>query len=196
MAQAIQAIPAVMPTEQAQRSSLSIAISARVTKTYGSMGDFLKMFNPDRQLKVVAKGDRCFFGTAPTLYELNITYGCSMAKAWLIPQLFDLSEFCGCKDKLNARQMEQLADIIALQYASLKITEFMWFFNNFKSGKYGKFYGAVDPLVITTALQDFMDERAQRFAKHQLDIEQAERAQWSIGAITYEEYQRMKQAAQ
>lgn len=181
-----------MPTEQAQRSSLSIAISARVTKTYGSRGDFLKMFNPDSQLKVVAKGDRCFFGTAPTLCELNITYGCSMAKAWLIPQLFDLSEFCGCKDKLSARQMEQLADIIVQQYASLKITEFMWFFNNFKIGKYGKFYGAVDPLVITTALQDFMNERAQRSARRQLELEQAERETWRNGAVTYEQYQLMK----
>lgn len=191
MAQAIQAITAAMPTEQEQRSSLSIAISARVTKTYGSRGDFLKMFNPDSQLKVVAKGDRCFFGTAPTIYELNITYGCSMAKAWLIPQLFDLSEFCGCKDKLNARQMEQLADIIVQQYASLKITEFMWFFNNFKSGKYGKFYGAVDPLVITTALQDFMNERAQRIARRQLELEQAERETWRNGAVTYEQYQQL-----
>lgn len=35
----------------------------------------------------------------------------------------------------------------------------MLFFSRFKQGKYGHFYGSVDPMLIMSSLQDFLRER-------------------------------------
>lgn len=103
--------------------------------------------------------ESCFMGNFPTLAELKKEYNSKMPVAWLIPQLQNLSWYCGVKDKLNGKQLEECAYVIASQYSYLKVSELMLFFSRFKAGRYGKFYGNVDPLVITTSLRDFIDER-------------------------------------
>lgn len=77
----------------------------------------------------------------------------------MIPQLLDLSEFCGCKEKLQGKPLEECAWLIAQNYFYLKISELMLFFSRFKQGKYGHFYGSVDPMLIMSSLQDFLRER-------------------------------------
>lgn len=110
---------------------------------------------------------------------------------WLIPQLYDLSEYCGCKDKLRGRPLEQCASIIALEYFYLKVSELMLFFHRFKSGRYGRFYGAVDPLVITTSLRDFIRERNDAYAVHEQEKRKAREKEERKGKVlmSYEEYQ-------
>lgn len=49
--------------------------------------------------------------------------------------------------------------MIAQTYSYLKVSELMLFFYQFKQGRYGQFYGAIDPLKIMCALQDFRRER-------------------------------------
>ena len=102
---------------------------------------------------------RVYTGKAPTLNVLNDAFGKNITEAWLAIQIRDLSEFSGCKDKLDIEQIDKLAKVIIASFKHLKVTELMHFFLQFKSGKYGKFYGAVDGLVITEALQVFCYER-------------------------------------
>ncbi len=83
-------------------------------------------------------------------------YGENTSTAWLCTQLYDLAEYCGCKEKLSRKQLTNCADIIATEYPHLRIAELMLFFFNFKAGKYGRFYGAVDPMAITAALREFI----------------------------------------
>ena len=158
---------------------------------YGAKDNFLLLFNPSNQEEFVQAREQCFFGTAPTLGELNASYGKEMAKAWLIPQLFDLSEFCGCKGKITEAQMEQTAGMLAQQYHYIKVTEWMVFFYNFKMGKYGKFYGKVDPMVITTAMPAFLNERAHEIEAKEDAKRKAERERWAKECVTREEYERM-----
>lgn len=136
--------------------------------------------------------DRCYFGSAPTLAAVNKTYGSNAAAQWLTVQLFDLSEYCGCKQKISKESLKQCAYIIAQIYFYLKLSELMLFFQYFKSGKYGVFYGAVDAMKITTALREFCVERGEAIARHEAELRRIKNEEYKRTAISREEYESIK----
>ena len=106
----------------------------------------MQVMNPELQHVCATNVERAYFGTAPTLFTLRCAYHDEAATEWMLPQLYDLGEYCGVKEKLDN---------------FLKVTEVMLFLHRLKSGHYGHFYGAIDPMVIVTALRfNFMRERA------------------------------------
>lgn len=135
---------------------------------YGTLNDFLQKFNPGQQMTVCSDSELCFFGDYPTLATVKASYGSNAPIMWIVPQLYDLSEYCGCRDKLSSRQLEECASIISTEFYFLKISELMLFFRRFKSARYGRFYGSVDPLIIMQSLRGFLKER-------NLTIDKAER---------------------
>ena len=155
---------------------------------YGSKTEFITTFNPDCQQQICANADNCFFGDYPTLGMVKEAYGSNMATAWLVPQLYDLSEYCGCKEKLQGKPLEECAGVIATEFYFLKISEIMLFLYKFKSGKYGRFYGSVDPLVITTSLREFLKERLYVYDKREQEIRDREAEESRKNAITWEQY--------
>lgn len=155
---------------------------------YGDRANFLTLFNPDLQMKVCKDATLCFFGDAPVLSELNMTYGEMTATMWLVPQLYNLSEYCGCRDKLQGKPLEECASVIATEFYFLKVSELMLFFHRFKSGKYGRFYGSVDPLVITTSLRSFLVERNIAIEEQERMERERKAEEERKNAITYEEY--------
>lgn len=67
----------------------------------------------------------------------------------------------------------------------------MLFFWWFKSGKYGKFYGNVDPMVITSALREFIRDRNAIIAKRDsMELEKKEN-EWKKTALTYEQWREL-----
>ena len=140
---------------------------------YKTSDNFLRLFNPDMQYDYCADLQRCYMGKAPTLSVLNEAFGKNITETWLAIQLRNLSEFSGVKDKLDTAQIDMLAKTIIAIFPYLKVTELMHFFLLFKSGKYGKFYGAVDGIVITEALQGFITERNNKI--YQFEKEEDER---------------------
>lgn len=160
---------------------------------YGDRENFMCLFNPDRQVEFGEHPDRCHFGSAPTLGTLRSAYGKNMPTSWLVPQLLNLSEYCGCKNKLTDAQLEECARVIASEYFYLKTTELMLFFSRFKAGRYGRFYGNVDPMVITSALVVFRRERVEAIARHEAEDREKERERQASEAISYEEYMKRKQ---
>lgn len=68
----------------------------------------------------------------------------------------------------------------------------MLFFNYFKQGKYGHFYGSVDPLVVMTALQDFIRERNDVYFAHESRINLRRIEEQSNDCISYSEFKRQK----
>ena len=60
-----------------------------------------------------------------------------------------------------------MAEIIANEYGYFKVTEFLLFFYLFKTGKYGRFYGSADPMVIMEALKAFREERFDEYRRHE-----------------------------
>lgn len=159
-----------------------------IRKRYGDESQFINRFTISHEATYCKHTWRCILGTAPTMAQVNVAYGAHTSAAWLVPFLWDISEFCGCKQKFTSKQMDELAYIIVDGYYWLKVTEMMLFFWWFKSGRYGKFYGSVDPMVITTALREFVKDRNAIIAKHDGMEAEKKHAEWKRRAITYEEY--------
>ena len=76
--------------------------------------------------------------------------------------------------------MQMLADIFIVKVPYLKASEILLFFYKFKSGDLGELYGSVDPLKLSTSLNEFLKWRSfeldkvyqrQREEKRRLDIE-------------------------
>lgn len=153
---------------------------------------FMTKFNPSVQMTICKEPRRCHLGDFPTLGMMNAAYGTESAATWLLPQLSNLSEFCGCKNKLEGTPLDECASIIANEYNHLKVTELMLFFYRFKNGWYGKFYGAVDPLVITTSIHEFIKERNVFFDKYNSELQDKRIEEGKKGCISYEEYLRRK----
>ena len=171
----------------AKPSSSSIALREKMVQRYGSSLELVDKVTPARQLWCAENVESCFFGDFPTLSQLKALGG-NTPVMWLVPQLANLSEFCGARDKLSVDQLRDLASIITTEFYYLKITELMLFFHRFKAGKYGRFYGSVDPLIIVEALHKFRKERGDIIDRHDREEAQRLREQAAAEAVTWEEY--------
>ena len=160
----------------------------QLIEKHGNLPEFISKFNPDYQRELCSNSRDCYFGDFPTLALVRTAYGNNAPSAWIIPQLYNLTIFCNCKDKMTPGQYEELAYIIASEFFFLKISELMLFFHRFKAGRYGRFYGSVDPMVITSALHEFVRERANALEQHERDDALAQIEAGRQNAISWEEY--------
>ena len=124
-----------------------------------SLEELLACYCPSKQVMYCRDKERALFGNAPTIRNLEAQFGFSTAVSWLEVQLNDLSEFAGCREKINPERCRELAGMMASDYPHYRLTEFMLFFQRFKRCHYGKFYGAVDPMTINGALLEFDRDR-------------------------------------
>jgi hypothetical protein len=164
----------------------------QLASRYGDRAAFLTKFNPDYQRQICADQEVCFFGDFPTLSTLRAGYGNNAPVMWLIPQLYNLSEYCGVKDKLQGKPLEECAFVIATEFHYLKVSELMLFFHRFKTGRYGRFYGSVDPLIITESLRKFCEERWYSYERHDQEERERREAEHRKAAVTREEYMKLK----
>ena len=176
-----------------QTKSLSLTSdSATLVTNYGNLVNFMTTFNPDIQYEIQQDKEDCYFGRYPTLARLNKEYCNTASVQWLNIQIYNLGEFCGCKDKMSPQQILDCARTISGTYYFLKVSELMLFFFYFKAGKYGTFYGSVDPMKITFALLQFCKERGDANAKHDNEIRMKQIDEFSKSAISYEEWRKTK----
>lgn len=127
---------------------------------------FLTRFNPESQIEFTRDEERAYFGQFPSLTDVAVTFGRNIAEIWIEIQLNDLSEFSGCKGKMTTETIEQLALMIYTDYSAYRLSELMLFFQQFKRGEYGRFYGTVDPMIIIEALKRFGIRRRQIIADY------------------------------
>lgn len=82
---------------------------------------------------------------------------------------------------MTEKEYEEIARIIISGYGDFKLTEFMVFFQRFKQGLYGTFYGVFDPMVITRSLREFRADREKllRFYEDKKRQEEKER-EWEL----------------
>lgn len=164
-------LPTSSPETSGAMTRLSPEAKAVICR-FETPANLLASFNPQMQVQYTLDKRRAYMGKAPVLGVVGKAFSTGTAKSWVIVQLWDLAEFCGCKTKMTERQMDELAQIICAEYGYMKLTELMDFFRRFKTGEYGKFYGAVDPMVITCALQEFRRDRAQIIDRFRRDDEE------------------------
>jgi len=151
--------------------------SIELLKNVPTANRFLTIFNPSTQVCYTANHDKVYDASTPPLGLVRQTYGAKTAEAWVAIQLTDLSEFAGCKGKIEPAQAEQMARMIQQNYGHLTIAQLMLFFQKFKRCAYGKFYGAVDPMVIMGALADFSDEVGDELQRRRRAAAKAEAAE-------------------
>lgn len=165
-----------------------------VKQRFGTEQSFLQKANPDTQAYFGKNQELAVMGDFPTLNDLNFAYGDGFSKEWLIPHIDNLCLHTGAKNLMEMQQVS-LAEIIATEYGYMKITEILLFFYRFKTGRYGRFYGSVDPMVITCALRDFNQERID-MTKHYEQIYREKRQEEERRLnppVTREEWLRMKE---
>lgn len=151
--------------------------------------DFLVMFNADKQVDICRNPADCWFGCYPTLSQVDMLYGLDTAEMWLTAQLNNLMEYCGCKVKLNELQLDELSAIIYSSFGYLRISEIMYFFWNFKAGKFEKFYGAMDPIKIMDSLGAFVDNmRAPAYEAEERRIQKEYEDSCQSSSMTEKEY--------
>lgn len=151
---------------------------------YKDPQNFLSIFTPANQYAYTKDLRRVFMGNAPCLGAISNAWGENVTEAWLELQLIDLGEFSGVRDKLSTFQLDSISQVIMATWGYYKVSEMMLFFLQFKSGKYGKFYGAVDSMVITQALRDFDKERCQAIDRYNREEEERQkREQEEVAAI-------------
>lgn len=162
--------------------------------------EFAKAYNPDylitrcKGMTIQDINTLCLFANTPTLSELVAMYGKNAPVIWLTAQLFNLSEFCGAKEKMDVQTAERTASLIYAHYYYLKASELLLFFYKFTTGKYGRFYGTTDPLIILNALSTFVtQERNPAIEHHETQERLKENEQERKFAITYDEYLKLKQ---
>ena len=145
------------------------------------------------QVDFAKNKEQAIMGDFPTLSQINRAYGKTFAAQWLIPQIINLSLFTGARN-LDKNQQKELALVIATTYDFLKVSEMMLFFHLFKTGRYGRFYGDVDPMIITCALRDFIRERNNAIGRYEQKARETKEREEAKNAISYEEYLRRKEA--
>lgn len=131
----------------------------KIQGKYGTRDQFLVSFNPTTQVDCARHLDRVFDGSSPILSQVKLAYDEKTLSSWLEIHINDLSEFAGVKVKMEKRQRIELCAIIEIEYWYLKVSEVLYFFYLFKSGRFGDFYGVVDPIRITTALREYENIR-------------------------------------
>jgi hypothetical protein len=162
-----------------------------VIKRFGDAESFLKKVSPSTQTDFAAHPDNAVMGDYPTLIDLKQAYGKNFAAIWLVAQIDNLTLFTGAKN-ITEQQHEELAKIIAAEYGYLKVTELLLFFYYFKTGRYGRFYGSVDPMVITCALRDFIKKRNVFIDQYEREQNNLQRELNKQGAITREQWLEQK----
>jgi hypothetical protein len=164
---------------------------------YGQAGDFLAAFTPKWQAYAAEHVERAYTGVAPSLLAIERGYSLPVMEVFLCTQLEDLNMFAGVKNKLSMDRQRELAGLIRAEYPFLKASEVLLFFHRLKCGRYGRFYGAVDALFITSSLAQFMHERRIDLIRIDEECKEREKTSQPVSkGITYKEYLQRKKSKQ
>ncbi len=137
------------------QNPVSLMTGTELRQRYATSIALLADYAPDKQVTYCEDWKKCLYGNTPSLQLVAEVFGKDVAETWLEIQLFELSEFLVCKEKLSVAQISQTARMIFSVLPHYRLTEFMLFVQRLKWGEYGKFYGAVDPMTILHSLKTF-----------------------------------------
>lgn len=154
-------------------------------------------YNPSMQTMCAKQKERCVTGNSPTLVDFKCIFGSNKTELWLEIQIKDFAEYTGVKKKLTTFQIEDTARVILSDFFYLKMSEVLLFFAFMKGGRYERFYGAVDPLVITSSLRMFLRDRAKIIEQHETEEQERKRQaeakeRESAETMNIEEWKRYK----
>lgn len=154
--------------------------------------ELLAAYTPDKQSAVAANAERYWGGESPALADVKQMFGRTVAEVWLGIQLQDLSEYAGTRLKLDTRQIDDTARNFVTEYPYITLPEFMIFFFRMKMGQYGRFYGAVDPILIAEAFKTFLSQRSTAIDRRECAERAKVREKVNEDAMTRHEWRTFK----
>lgn len=167
-----------------------------ITEKFGDALNFsTKAFSPDKQADVASDPDTAMMSEIK-VSNACVAYGAHDISTWIMIHLEDLNRFTGAPQKMEIRQQEEVAKMIILHFSHLAVEEILLFFHLLKLGKFGQFYGSVDPMMITTALSKYDTYRRQERARIQEEQDkrarEEARTKWEQEKMSLEEYEKQK----
>lgn len=178
-----------------QQSQLQKSV-ADIRSLCGDAQQFLLKFSPALQKQCSQSLERVYYGQAPSIVNLTKAYNHELYEVWFMAQIENLNSYCNVREKMSIDHMRELANVVLCNYPYLKISELLLFFWRLKSGEYGEFYGAVDPLKISTALVKFGEQRRKEMTAIQNKRNEAQleikRLEWAKTAVTRQQYEQLK----
>ena len=170
--------------------------ATEIVQRYGNFRQFSSRFSYVAMNDIVKNPIECFRRDSPTLVRIDITYGDEASATWLYDVLQGMFLFLGVNnDKFKKEQVYDLARTITSQFKTLKVAEVLLFVSRFKAGKYGRFYGGDSyALIVTEAMNQFMVERENYYAEIERERTDKIIAESKKGAISFEEYKRMRES--
>lgn len=156
----------------------------------------MRVYNPAMQVKYGSHPERCIMGTAPSLAKIRKEYGEQVALDWLRVELNDYQNFVAVKDENETPQevLDEMAALVLSDFYFLKLSEVMLFFKWLKTGRYGEIYGRINPTSFFRALRSFQRDRGEIIARVENERRMARYEAESKRSVTYEEYQKNKEA--
>lgn len=140
-----------------------------------SAQEFLQAYHPQNAFRYAAQELRCHVGFAPTLRDSVGLYGHNFALEYVAMVVRDFVAYTSNQRGFTPDQMNQLANVIVLQYGGLKVTELLLFFVKCKSGEYLKMYSSLDARDITSGLCAWYRECNRIKGEHYYKMQQEER---------------------
>ena len=170
--------------------------ATEIVQRYGNFRQFSSRFSYVAMNDIVKNPIECFRRDSPTLVRIDITYGDEASATWLYDVLQGMFLFLGVNnDKFKREQVYDLARTVTSQFKTLKVAEILLFVSRFKAGKYGRFYGGDSyALIVTEAMNQFMEERENYYAEIERERTDKIIAESKKGAISFEEYKRMRES--
>lgn len=121
---------------------------------------------------------KTIMGEYSTLAMLDQAFGCGAAASWIVTLITNLNIFAGSRS-MDDHQVRNLALLLSQEYRNMKYSVMQLFFHRFKCGDFGRFYGKVDPLVITCSLKEFVtscEHKRQQYMNEEYVAKQQEKA--------------------
>lgn len=144
--------------------------------------EFLQEYAPTRGYSFALNQFETHGGTLPTIKEAIEQYGTRVCLQCIDAAVQDFLLYVRDVNAMSVEQRKQLAYVIASTYRHMKVAELLVFFVQAKAGKFGKFYQRIEPLDITTKLNEWwrtcieQRNRVAEMARDQLTILRRENA--------------------
>lgn len=116
--------------------------------------EFTEAYKPSQAYVMALNEMECHNGTL-SLRMATSEYSLEVVGNWVDSLVMDFVNFAMLKCSFTLEQRKDLAMTIIVSHQRMLCSELLLFFFKAKSGLFGKFYGTLEPMDITTRLLDW-----------------------------------------
>lgn len=143
--------------------------------------EFIEAFKPSQAYVMALNEKECHNGTF-NLRMATAEYSLEFVGNWVDSLVMDFVSFAMLKCSFSLEQRKNLAMTIIVSHQRMLCSELLLFFLKAKSGAFGKFYGTLEPMDITTKLLEWSQKcnvlrnevAAEAFEKYKQSIRTGE----------------------